>query len=152
MFHFRTGDVIVGTVVFVFVGLCVNISPGVASIDRDNVCEGKNDGCVCNRSGQGILNLTFVAMSNGRARFENVKGKDGLFYSYNPCFSFSEQDQTQKWVPKCESVAICVRNGTHYNATAVQKNAKFDFDESRQKLFIRYENPGKKIHHYISNM
>ncbi|XP_064615998.1 uncharacterized protein LOC135480163 [Liolophura sinensis] len=141
MFHFRTNDVIVGAVVFIFVGVCVNISSGITSIDSDDACEGKNDGCVCNRVGQGTLDLRFVGLSNGSARFENVKGKDGLFYSYNPCFNFSETDQTQKSVAKCQNVAICVKNGTHYNATAVQENAKFDFDRSRQELFIRYQNP-----------
>lgn len=60
-----------------------------------------DNSCVFEHPIKGIINLTSVGLRNGQARFRNLSttSSSSFTYSFNPCFSFTENN--------CENAAVC---------------------------------------------
>ncbi|UJR21026.1 hypothetical protein I4U23_024126 [Adineta vaga] len=57
--------------------------------------------CVFNYAGYGVINITSLGLRNGQPRFRDLSAISSSYYmySFNPCFSFSENT--------CQNAAVC---------------------------------------------
>lgn len=83
--------------------------------------------CVCHFSNGSVIDLTTVGWKD-KPRFQDVVGKDGYSYSYNPCYGFSEGPKPAVGADGCDTgTAVCqgkIDKSAYYNA-GLQSSATF---------------------------
>ncbi|CAL1535584.1 unnamed protein product [Lymnaea stagnalis] len=97
----------------------------------------KVDACSCKYDDDigAVVNLRPLASSNGNPLFLDHAGKDGAFYSYNPCLPFNEG--------QCKDSAICKRDGANGTTTSLADQSKVSFhaSEAGRKIEVSYPSP-----------
>jgi hypothetical protein len=60
-----------------------------------------DNSCIFEHPTYGVINLTSVGSRNGQARFRDLSPGSGssFMYSFNPCYSFTENN--------CQNAAVC---------------------------------------------
>ncbi|XP_070566974.1 uncharacterized protein [Ptychodera flava] len=99
----------------------------------------KINSCACKLDNGLVIDLTPLGRSDHTARFKDQQGPDHYYYSYNPCFDFSEGGD-------CDSVSACQKTspglgGTFYDL-GDQSTAEFIMDGD--DVILQYTGSGKQ--------
>ncbi|XP_052092392.1 uncharacterized protein LOC127728833 [Mytilus californianus] len=82
----------------------------------------KENSCKCRLDDGTVIDLSPLALTSGNPKYKDVPDAGaGDVFSYNPCYSFTEN--------ACNDVSVCqIRNGAGFSA-GTQDSARFQYDE-----------------------
>ncbi|PVD31126.1 hypothetical protein C0Q70_10404 [Pomacea canaliculata] len=112
-------------------------SPGVvAAVDKQRAGAVQNlraGTCRWTAQDGAVIDLTSVAKTDNTPRFKDVQGEDVWYYSYNPCFAFSEEI--------CTGASVCQSGyGAYYQAGDTSSEALIT-DQGRPTLYYTADSP-----------